>query len=54
MARLGLKPAVTVPVDEAVRDSDMQFRPLLELPDTSPAVQAIDSLMNRLLSAEQK
>ncbi len=54
MARLGLKAAVTVPVDKAVRDSDMQFLSLLELPDTSPAVQAVDSLMNRLLAAEQK
>ncbi len=54
MARLGLKPALTVPVDKAVRDSDMQFLSLLELPDTSPAVQAVDSLMNRLLAAEQK
>jgi len=49
MERLGLKPFATVPLDENVCEYDLKARPLLELPDTSPAVQAVDAAMANLL-----
>jgi CO dehydrogenase maturation factor len=53
MNRLGLKAAATVPVDAELQHYDLEQRPLLELPDTSPAVMAINDLMDRLLQAER-
>lgn len=53
MNRLGLKAAATVSVDAELQHYDLEQRPLLELPDTSPAVMAINDLMDRLLQAER-
>ena len=49
MARLGLEPAVVIPLDEEVREYDLQYKSLLDLPDTSKAVVAVNNLMDRLL-----
>jgi CO dehydrogenase maturation factor len=46
--RLGIKPAVTVPYDEELLHYDLSLKPLLEMPDSSEAVKAIDSMMNNL------
>ena len=50
--RLEIIPATTIPVDEEVRRCDLEIKPLLELPDTSQAVMAINSLMDGLLDKE--
>jgi len=40
----------TVPVDAYIFDYDLQGRPLLELPEESPAVQALAGMMSRIFS----
>jgi CO dehydrogenase maturation factor len=50
LARLNIEPTAVIPFDEEVRDYDIRFRPLVELPDTSKAVMAVDDLMNNLLN----
>jgi CO dehydrogenase maturation factor len=54
MAKLGIKPAAVIPVDRAVFEFDLKMKPLLDLPDTSPAVRAVDGLMSRLLAGQDK
>jgi len=36
-------------MDNLIADYDLQQKPLTELPDSSPAIQAIDGLMEKLL-----
>jgi len=50
LSRLGIEPVTTVPLDEKVDDYDLRMKPLLDLPDTSKAVRAVNDLMARLLS----
>jgi CO dehydrogenase maturation factor len=52
MARLGIEAAAVLPLDEMVTNYDIQLKPLLELPDESKAVQAVDSLMTKLLGVK--
>jgi CO dehydrogenase maturation factor len=49
MARLGMAPAMTIPLDETVRRFDLEQRPLIGLPDTSAAVKAVNGLMEKML-----
>jgi len=49
--RLGIEPTATIPFDEELYEYDLKLKPLLDLPDTSKAVRAVDNLMNRLLKA---
>lgn len=49
MARLGLEPAAIVPLDEAIQEYDLKVKSLLDLPDTSKAVKAVNDLMARLV-----
>jgi CO dehydrogenase maturation factor len=49
MERLGITPAAVIPVDEALRKYDLEQRPLFGLPDASPAVTAVNQLMEKLL-----
>ncbi len=48
LAQLGLKPIATIPFDEELRQYDLEQKSLLELPDTSKAVQAINKLMTEV------
>jgi CO dehydrogenase maturation factor len=48
--RLGIKPAAVIPEDEQIINYDLEIKPLLELPDTSIAVQAVSGLMTKLLN----
>ncbi len=50
LSRLKLTPLATVPLDEAVSKYDLELRPLLDLPDSSPAVKAVNDLMAGLLN----
>jgi len=50
MDRLGIKLTTTVPLDDEVYRYDIKMKPLLELPDTSRAVAAVNSLMTKLLN----
>ena len=50
MDRLGIRPAVTVPWDKELYRYDLSLKPLLEMPDSSEAVKAIDSLMTYLFT----
>jgi len=49
LARLGIDPIATIPLDEKVYEYDLKLKPLLDLPDTSQAVMAVNDLMARLL-----
>ena len=53
LARLNIEVAAVIPLDEEISDYDLKFKPLLELPDTSRAVQAVNDLMNKLLKSER-
>jgi CO dehydrogenase maturation factor len=50
MGRLGITPAAVIPVDEALRRHDLEQKPLFGLPDTSPAVTALNRFLDRLLT----
>ncbi|MFC1988298.1 AAA family ATPase [Chloroflexota bacterium] len=54
IAKLNLGSPVIIPRDEEVYQYDLEARPLADLPDTSPAVKAIDDLMRGLLSPEKQ
>ncbi|MEN8614133.1 AAA family ATPase [Dehalogenimonas sp. THU2] len=48
MDRLGISPTVVVPTDELIMEYDLHQHSLLEMPDDSAAVRAIDRLMQNL------
>jgi len=52
--RLGLKPTATIPLDEEVYQYDLKLKPLLDLPDSSKAVKAVNDLMAKLLSEKSE
>jgi len=53
LARLGLEPAATVPLDEAISEYDLNIKSLLDLPATSKAVQAVDVLLSEFLKSDK-
>ncbi len=48
MERLGLTPTAVIPSDEEMKKYDLKQQSLFDLPDTSPAVAAINNLMDEL------
>lgn len=48
LKRLNIEPAEIIPWDEELYNYDLNLKPLLNLPDTSPAVKAIERLMKNL------
>ena len=50
LEKVGIEPAVIIPEDEEVLRYDLEMKPLLDLPDTSKAVKAVDDLMAMVLS----
>ncbi|HJX12358.1 MAG TPA: AAA family ATPase [Dehalococcoidales bacterium] len=50
--RLGIVPTAVIPVDEDLKRFDLEQKPLFDLPDTSPAVTAVNDLMDRLLKTQ--
>ncbi len=53
LARLDIEPTVIIPFDEEIGEYDLKLKPLLDLPDTSKAVKAVDNLMAKLLKTEE-
>ncbi|MBA7482238.1 hypothetical protein ES707_17720 [subsurface metagenome] len=51
--RLGIDSTATVPLDEEVYEYDLKLKSLLDLPDTSKAVRAVNDLMTKLLKTEE-
>jgi len=49
LARWGIKPAATIPLDKEIYQYDLKLKPLLELPDSSKAVKVVNDLMTKLL-----
>jgi CO dehydrogenase maturation factor len=49
MTRLGMAPAALIPVDANLKRYDLEQKPLFDLPDSSPAVMAVNNLMAHLL-----
>lgn len=47
---LGVRADAIIPTDNLIADYDLQQKPLTELPNASPAVQAIEGLMENLLA----
>jgi CO dehydrogenase maturation factor len=45
LKRLGLKADIIIPEDKNLYRHDLEQKPLMEMPDTSPAVQAVAGLM---------
>ena len=52
LARLEIEPVALIPEDETISRYDLEFRPLLDLPDSSRAVIVINDLMTRLLNSK--
>ena len=52
--RLGINPTATIPWDEEVYQYDLKLKPLLDLPDSSKAVKAVDDLMTILLGGKSE
>lgn len=50
IAELGMETRAVVPRDDAVYSYDLKLTPILNLPDSSVAVKAIDGLMSDLMS----
>ena len=50
LTRLGIDPIATIPLDEELYEYDLKLKPLLDLPDTSKAVRAVNELMAELLN----
>ena len=49
LSKLGIEPTTTIPLDEQVHECDLKLKPLLDLPDTSKAVRAVNELISKLL-----
>jgi CO dehydrogenase maturation factor len=47
---LGVKADAVIPMDDLIVDYDLQQKALTDLPDSSPAVLALDCLMEKLLA----
>jgi CO dehydrogenase maturation factor len=47
--KLGIELTAVIPEDEEVYRYDLEMKPLLDLPDTSKAVKAVDGLMDEIL-----
>jgi len=47
--RLGIVPAITIPIDEELRKYDLEQKSLFDMPDTSRAVTAVNDLLTKLL-----
>ena len=47
---LGIEPSAIIPEDKEVYKYDLELKPLLNLPDTSKAVKAVNNLMSSLLN----
>ena len=52
MTRLGIESPVTIPRDEQVYQYDLEAKSLLDLPDDSEAVMAVNDLMAEVLSKQ--
>ena len=50
LERVGIEPAAIIPEDEEVLRYDLEMKPLLDLPNTSKAVRAVDDLMAKVFS----
>lgn len=48
--RLRIDPVITIPLDKEIYEYDLKLKPLLDLPDTSKAVKAVNNLMANLLN----
>ena len=49
LTRLGIEPAAIIPFDEEVRQYDIDQKSLLDLPDSSRAVAAVNELMSGIV-----
>lgn len=49
MEQLGLKADVLIPEDQVLYQFDLEQKPLLDMPDTSIAVQALNTLMDKII-----
>lgn len=49
LAELRIEPIALVPLDAEIQRFDLEQRSLLDLPDTTPAVQAVKKLMDEVL-----
>jgi CO dehydrogenase maturation factor len=50
LSRLDIQPTAIVPRDEQVHDYDLKLKSLLDLPDSSKAVAAVNQLMSKFLN----
>ena len=48
LSRLGIEPAAMIPKDEEIYKYDLELNSLLNLPDTSKAVRAVNDLMTKI------
>ncbi|MFC1984714.1 AAA family ATPase [Chloroflexota bacterium] len=53
LSNLGIDSIATIPLDEEVYEYDLKLKPLLDLPDTSKAVRAVNDFMTELLKIKK-
>ncbi|MFC1872633.1 AAA family ATPase [Chloroflexota bacterium] len=53
MDRIGITPTALIPADETITNADLQMQSLLELPDSAPAVKAVNEMMEKLNKTRQ-
>jgi CO dehydrogenase maturation factor len=49
--KMNVRADAVIPMDSLIADYDLEQKPLTELPDASPAVQAINGLMEKLFAS---
>jgi len=52
MKKLGIEAAAVIPLDDEIYQYDLKLKPLLDLPDSSKAVRAVNKLMTNLLGVK--
>ncbi len=53
LAKMGIESPIIIPHDEEIYQYDLEAKSLLDLPDTSVAVKAVDDLMTELLKKQK-
>lgn len=48
ISKLGLSPVAVVPYDRTLYEADLMLKPLLQMPDSSPAIKAVSGVLDKL------
>jgi CO dehydrogenase maturation factor len=54
LAQMGVEPLAAIPLDENIAKADLERKPLLDLPDDSPSVLAVNEMMQTIIERNRK